>query len=157
MKALLMMAAAVLGLASLGAAPARAQQNLTDEVFYDFGVRDCPNATSCEVLLDTVTEATEMVKITRVACTITLSNAAKVGDLQLRRRGDGGIVTQQTLAPIDALPTHGTTTRYLVNVPASLALQEGDRPAVYLALRGGAAAVFTLSCSVHGTYREPPL
>ena len=147
----LLKAAAGLALASLAVAPASAAPDYSRGVYHDSGVRNCPNAATCELTFEPINLDVPLVTAVQASCTITLSNAAKIGELVLRRRR-GAVVTQQTLAPIQALPADGTTTRYIANASTFLALPRPDRPSIKLSLRAGAVPIVTLSCAVHGTY-----
>ena len=147
-------AAAGLALASLAAVPAHSQQKFDSETYFDGREISCPNAAACELLLSTVDEPDLLVRLSQASCLITLSNAAKIGDLRLRRRRGADIIAEQTLAPIHTLPVHGTTTRYVLNTSTFLAVRSTERPAIHLSLRGGAVAAMTLNCTVHGTFVE---
>ena len=151
MKALLTTTAAALALAILAAAPARSEQNFDFGMYFDSGNLSCPNAATCELMLGIIPPGASVVRITQTSCTITLSNAAKIGELVLRRRRSS-VLSYQMLAPIQTLPVDGTTTRYIVSASTFLALRPGDKPTVKLTLRGGAVPVVTVNCSTHGPY-----
>ena len=143
--------AAALALAILAAAPVRAEPRYGAGLYFDAGERSCPNAATCELALSAISGFVTSLQVTQTSCAITLSNAAKIGELVLRRR-HGGIIGDQKLAPIQERPEFGATTRYLVNAGTLLAFEAGDRPNVFLALRGDAVAAVTLNCTVHGLF-----